>query len=203
MPPPPFVVVREDAHVAERAVDGARRLGRDALVIFVIVGQDYLLALPAPLVSLFVRTFFQQVLLNLFDLDDLLTLPAGREHRALAPVVNVQRIIVPARIRGPAELADELLLALELLLIRILLHKRLLLLGGPIRNTLLADVGLDSDLFLSRRLRLLGGHAATVVNLVELGHQLIELRLPESLVVLRKVVLPHLLVKLTHTVVGG
>ena len=52
------------------------------------------------------------MLLNLLNLDDLLALPAGREHRTLAPVVNIQRIIVPVRIIGPAELTDELLLAL-------------------------------------------------------------------------------------------
>lgn len=48
------------------------------------------------------------MVLDLLDLDDLLALPAGREHRTLAPVVHVQGILVPGRVGPLAELADKL-----------------------------------------------------------------------------------------------
>lgn len=127
------------------------------------------------------------MLLDLLDLNDLLALPTGREHRALAPVVNIQSVVGPVRISGSAELAHELILSLKLFLfweiILPVLLKFWCILPRSI-YTLLSNIGLNGDLPLRwGRLRLFS-HGSPVVNLIKLGHELVKLRLSEALVVL-------------------
>ena len=72
------------------------------------------------------------MVLNLLDLNDLITLPAKSQHRALLPVVHIQGFLVEVGVVSAAESAGTLinLVLLRLLLLLVLRLMSLLLLLG-------------------------------------------------------------------------
>lgn len=184
-----------------------------AIVTSELVGKQDTLALRAELVLGHAWALFKQVLLDLFDLNDLLALPAAGQHRALLPVVDIERFLVELVIPGVAEVASW---CSTILLIYLLGRLGLVLLVflwpvtrglSSINSCLLAlpaDVGLDGLLLPSNRFFpwLLGGHSVALVDLSKLGHQGTELSRSESLVVLGNLATAHGAVELAHAVVG-
>lgn len=72
---------------------------------FKLVHHENLLALGMILVLAHVLALFQEVVLNHFDLDDLVTLPAAGQNRALLPVMNVHRLLSEGRIGSSTKVA--------------------------------------------------------------------------------------------------
>lgn len=58
------------------------------------------------LVLVHLVALLQQMFLNLLDLDHLVAFPASGEHRTLFPVVDVQGLLVEARVLSATEVAD-------------------------------------------------------------------------------------------------
>jgi len=82
---------------------------------FKLVHHENLLALGMILVLAHVLALFQEVVLNHFDLDDLVALPAAGENRALLPVMNVHRLLSEGRIGSSTKVA--LLMSTAVLLV--------------------------------------------------------------------------------------
>ena len=99
----------------------------DALVPVEILILKHCAALVAVFVLLPVLTLVQQMVVQGLDLNDLLTLPAGREHGALLPVVDVDRLLVEHLIVASAKVARFFINGRALILkILLVLHRRLL-----------------------------------------------------------------------------
>ena len=95
----------EYTYRAERAFCGACGLGSDTLVAVEVRLLEYTVAFVAKAISVPVLTLLNQVLIERLDLDNLLTLPAGRQHRTLLPVVYVNGFFVEVLVVLAAEVA--------------------------------------------------------------------------------------------------
>ena len=129
---------------------------------------------------------------DLGDLDDLVALPASREHRALFPVMDIQGLFIEESVHSKAEIALPHLLCSRTTLLLLFPVGVIgwLLLGSSSGRGLLAslsfpNISLDHLLWLGRWLPLwlLGWAPLALVNLSELGHQSIQRGLAEALVV--------------------
>ena len=89
----------------QRAPDSACWLGPDALVAVKVLLPDHLLAVGMIVVVVRILALFNQVLVHLLDLDDLVTLPTRRQHWTLLPIMNVDGLTVEARIVSAAKVA--------------------------------------------------------------------------------------------------
>ena len=89
----------------QRAPDSACWLGPDALMAVKVLLPDHLLAVGMIVVVVRILALFNQVLVHLLDLDDLVTLPTRRQHWTLLPIVNVDGLIVEARIVSATKVA--------------------------------------------------------------------------------------------------
>lgn len=102
---PALRIVRVNIERAQGTSDGACRTWRVALVVVKLVRKDNLLALRMILVFASMLALIEKMLLDVLDLDDLLALPARREHGAILPVVHVKRLFVPVGVGLAAEAA--------------------------------------------------------------------------------------------------
>ena len=161
----------------------------------------------------------QKMLLNLLHFDDLLAFPTTSEHRALLPVVNINRFLIENRVLSAAEGASVVLFcsltasycailiscSIVVLLIAVCVALRLFarLLGSRLFRPL-ADVCLNSllPLRLLWLLWLLCWQPLSLIDLGELGHQGIQRRLPESLVVFGYLITTKHSVQLAHAVIS-
>ena len=87
------------------ALGGSGWFGPYALVACEVLSQDHLLTVGVVLVlvAFGLLAFFDKMLIQLLDFNDLVTLPARHEHRALLPVVDVDRLSVKRRVVPVAE----------------------------------------------------------------------------------------------------
>lgn len=193
---PSFVVVGVHALSAERALCSTWRLCFLALMVWKLFREKDGLALGTEFVFGHVLAFLKQVLLNLFDLNDLLALPAAGQHRTLLPVMDVQRFLVEGRVLSLAEVAAHAFLNWN----RLWLGCLSLALWVCCR--FLANVGFDR--FFSGRvfLRLFGGHTVAHVYFSKFCHQRIKLGLAQAVVVRCKFIRTHDAIELPHAVVG-
>ena len=99
----------------------------DALMPVEILSLKHCAALVAVFVLLPVLTLVQQMVVQSLDLNYLLTLPAGREHGAFLPVVDVDRLLVEHLIVASAKVTG-FVINFRALILKILLalHRRLL-----------------------------------------------------------------------------
>lgn len=169
---PALLVIWIDSLRAERASSSACWLRSDALVALKFIHKEHRSTFWAEFVLVHVLAFLKEVLFNMLDLDDLLTLPAAGEHRALFPVVNIYGFLIEGWVLPTAEGALVLSLfylvafagivlasSIIVLLIVIISAVSLFASWGPLRRRLLwsfADVGLDRLLPLRSFLWLLG-----------------------------------------------
>ena len=79
----------KDTYCAKRALHCTIRLGSNALVPIKVLILKHRVALVTMLVFVLVLTLFSQVIVQGLNLDDLLALPAGREHWTLLPVMYI------------------------------------------------------------------------------------------------------------------
>merc|ERR1712038_709056 len=91
---PAFLVRWEYTYRTEWALCCACGLGSNTLVAVEVRLQEYTVALVAKAISVPVLTLFNQVFIERLDLNDLLTLPARGQHRALLPVVYIYGFFV-------------------------------------------------------------------------------------------------------------
>ena len=165
--------------------------------------------------------FLQKMLLNLLHFDDLLTFPTTSEHRTLLPVVNINRFFIENWVLSAAESASIVpfcsLIAscctilvscsIVVLLITVCVALRLFgclrLLGCRLFRPL-ADVCLNSllPLRLLWLLWLLCWQPLSLIDLGELGHQGIQRRLSESLVVFGYLITAKHSVELAHAIIS-
>jgi hypothetical protein len=96
---------------------------------FELFHQEHRLASCMEFVLTHLGTFLEQMVLDVLNLDDLITFPTGGEHWALLPVVDVQRLVGEAGVVSAAEIADFIIdgflwlgLLLMLFLLLLLLH---------------------------------------------------------------------------------
>ena len=82
---------------------------------------EHSVAFLAVLVLLTILTLVKKMIIQTSDLDDLLALPARRQHRALFPVVNINRFLVEILIILSAEVATFLVHGLVIVIIILLL----------------------------------------------------------------------------------
>ena len=75
----------------------------------------------AVLVLLTILTLVKKMIIQTSDLNDLLALPACRQHRALFPVVDINRFLVEILIILPTEVATFLIHGLVIVIIILLL----------------------------------------------------------------------------------
>ena len=95
----------EYTYRAEGTLGGACGLRSNTLVAVEVRLLEYTVALVAKAISVPVLTLLDQVLIERLDLNDLLTLPAGRQHRTLLPVVYVNGFFVEVLVVLAAEVA--------------------------------------------------------------------------------------------------
>ena len=104
----------KDTYCAKRALHCTIRLGSNALVPVKVLILKHCVALVTMLVFLLVLTLFSQVIVQGLNLDDLLALPAGREHWTLLPVMYIDWLVIEAFIVAFTKVASLLILRLAL-----------------------------------------------------------------------------------------
>ena len=112
---------------AQRTLAGACRLWPHTVVAVKVVLKNDLLAFWMVLITIGILALLQQVFVKLLCLDDLLTLPAGCQHRAFLPVMDVDGLVVERWVVPVAESAHILRIGL-ISVVPVLLFVRLLVL---------------------------------------------------------------------------
>jgi len=142
-------------------------------------------------------TFLQQMFFNLFDLNDLLALPAASEHWAFLPVMDVKFVFIKTFFCVVAEVTASTVIfvtRLLLFLLLILIFKFFLLLWSSfIWPRWISNICLD-NFFLWRWslfLWLFCWSSSTLVNFLELSHQNIKLCLFHAFIVLWNLISAH------------
>ena len=105
----PILIRWKDTYRAERALGRAVWLRANALVPLIILILEHCAALAAIAVLLSILALVKQVVVQGLDLDDLLALPAGREHGTFAPVVDIYRLSIKRLVILSTELANLLI----------------------------------------------------------------------------------------------
>ena len=145
-----------------------------------------------------ILAFLQEMFFNLFDLNDLLALPAAGEHWAFLPVMDVKFVFIETFFCVVAEVTastfvivfSRLLLFLTVILI---FEFFLLLWSSFIWSWWIANICLD-NFFLWRWslfLWLFRWSSSILVNFLELRHQNIKLCLFHTFIVLWKLISTH------------
>ena len=101
-----FLIWREDADCAQRALDSSSWLRFDALMPVEVVVLEDGVTLVTVLVIVSILALIDQMIVQGRNLDDLLTLPASCEHRALLPIVDINGLFVEVLVVLTAEVAD-------------------------------------------------------------------------------------------------
>ena len=146
------------------------------------------------LVFVHVWAFFQEMIFDLLDFNDLLAFPAASKHWTLFPIVDVKSFLIKVWIIDSTKVAAlaTFHLLFWLISIFVLIMLLLLLLSLPLLLSVILLLRLLSDIcsyFLllwrwSLLLRLFGW-CTSIIDLWELGHEDIKLRLLQTLIVPR------------------
>ena len=86
---PAILVIREYIFSTEWASSSPFWLWDHAVMPIELFHQEHRLASRMEFVLTHLRTFLEQMVLDMLNLNDLITFPTGGQHGALLPVVNV------------------------------------------------------------------------------------------------------------------
>lgn len=123
---PPLYVDWKDNRSAEWTLGGTRWLWFQAVVPGVVFLEQHSDALGTLFILFSILALFNQMFVEGRDLYDLLALPARSQHRALLPVVDINRLLVEVLIETTTEVANLLIFGLDLVAIDRLILARFL-----------------------------------------------------------------------------